>query len=696
MRKLLLFCLLVSCAAFIHGVVITQWDFDSQSLTPSIGTGSISLIGGVTNDGYSTGYSTTYGLSTTTYPAQSTNNLTAGIYFEVSTLGYSNISLSWNHRFSNTSANKAVLYYTLDKTASPVVWTAASTLSATAGDSWFQKSYDGSSISSLNSNPNLAFKIVSSFGDAGNTVYMPSKTSSTYAASGKWRFDDIIIQGTPVIPSVQIVADLSHFYSVVNQSSIEQNYTVNGYNMISNLLITAPQYFGIRVGSTGSYGSSVTLTPVLGSISASIEVRFSPTESGTQIGIITHSGTGFNTQELSVTGSTVLPEPTSHVTNLHATQVSYYQLHLNWIDSGGGVLPDGYLIKGSKIAPDSILNPVDGIVQDTKKLTQYVNYGVQDAPIYELDENRVYFFKVFPYTNSGAQINYLTDGDIPEFTVDTAIGPTGTTLSAGDIAFTEYGSDSPDRFAFILLRDITENTKISFTDKGWDGSALMDGEDIFYWRGVGRSYARGEVIHVIEDTLLANEGINNPSFTGFSNNGDQILAFQGATDSPTFIAGFSTSDWLTTGVPTNNSSYLPTSLMIGETALGFSSEIDNGYYNGAVLSGTAQEIRESINDPNNWIRSNSLTGFTFPAYTFSVSSPIVEKVSITKIGITTAQLSWSSFSGATSYNIYYSDTPSTSDRDWQLYQSGVVDTFLEVSFPSDNTIRRFFYIKANH
>jgi hypothetical protein len=671
-------------------IVITQWDFEAQTLSPSIGTGTISLIGNVTNDGFSTGYNTTYGWSTTNYPAQSTNNLTAGIYFEVSTTGYNYITLSWSHRHSNTSANRAILYYTLDKTASPPTWVQAGIYDANNGDTWFQRTYDGSTIRQLGSNPNLAFKIVSSFADAGNSVYMPSKTTSTYAASGKWRFDSIIVDGTPILPVVDITSAMVSFHAPVNSVSDTQSYSLNGYNLTSDLTVNAPLYFEIREQGTSTFSNSLSLTPTIGSISTTIEVRYRPTESGTHNGFISHSGNGFTTQDLSVSGTTILLEPTSHVTSFSSSNISYFQLHLDWVDSQGSILPTGYLIKGSKVAPDSITFPVDGVIEDTKKLTKYVVYGVQSLLIDGLDENQPYYFKIFPYTNSGSVIDYKTDGLVPLLSVSTIAGPIGTSLVPGDIAFVEYSSDSPDHFSFILLREITENTKINFTDKAWDGSALLSGEDIYYWRGTGRSYAAGEVIHIEEDSIYSDEGFVDPNLSGFSNNGDQILAFQGDTLTPSFIAGFSTTNWISSGVPTNNDSYLPVVLLLGDTALGFSTEIDNGCYNNIVTSGSPPQLREAINDPANWIRDNSLSNISFPNWNLVIEYASVSNIAMQKIDDMTVRISWSIPSGCQSCNLYSTTEPAGAfPGTWQVIQTGITNNYIDI--PENHLTQKVFY-----
>ena len=177
MGRNLFICLFIVSVISINATIITEWNFESESLNPSTGSGTVSRIGGVAHDTFNDGYDDSeYAWSTTSYPAQSTNNLSGGIKIEVSTIGYTDIYFSWVTRHSNTSANREVLFYTLDKTAVPPVWIQAGVYNAASGDDWFARSFDGRSIPGLNNNANLAFKIVSAFSNAANTAAFSNLT----------------------------------------------------------------------------------------------------------------------------------------------------------------------------------------------------------------------------------------------------------------------------------------------------------------------------------------------------------------------------------------------------------------------------------------------------------------------------------------------------------------------------------------
>ena len=116
------FCLATTFAA--QADTITQWNFNNQTTAPSTGSGSLVLVGGVTDNSFSletdaTNTSsdpagTNYTYSTTNYPAQGTASQTAGAEFDVSTAGYQSISIYFDIRTSNTSSKYYILQYSID------------------------------------------------------------------------------------------------------------------------------------------------------------------------------------------------------------------------------------------------------------------------------------------------------------------------------------------------------------------------------------------------------------------------------------------------------------------------------------------------------------------------------------------------------------------------------------------------------
>lgn len=214
MRYNRLWVLAMLAAGNVQAADITQWNFNSVpadaststgSLIASVGVGSLNTLGSVTQtfaSGTSNGGSSDpittddTGLSTLTYAAQGTNNKLTGVQFNVSTLGFENIAVSYDLRHSNTSSRYEQFQYSLDGTN----FVDFALFDGNAGDTWFNgRTVDLSAISGADNNANFAFRVVSAFAP-GTSAYAAANTGSSYATSGTWRFDMVTVSGSAVAP----------------------------------------------------------------------------------------------------------------------------------------------------------------------------------------------------------------------------------------------------------------------------------------------------------------------------------------------------------------------------------------------------------------------------------------------------------------------------------------------------------------
>lgn len=106
-------------------------------------------------------------------------------------------------------------------------------------------------------------------------------------------------------------------------------------------------------------------------------------------------------------GTGLLDEPTNHVTDFSANTIT-----LQWTDAVGTVLPDAYLIKMSSTGFNSITAPVDGTAESDGFWTKNVTYGIEKAVFGNLSPGTTYYFKMWGYTGSEAGIDYKTDGEV--------------------------------------------------------------------------------------------------------------------------------------------------------------------------------------------------------------------------------------------------------------------------------------------
>ncbi|MEI9864670.1 MAG: immunoglobulin domain-containing protein [Limisphaerales bacterium] len=195
-------------------VVFAQWNFNSSPAdantatgltSPSIGSGIASLAGGIAGsfvggdaalDPAPTADNTAW--TTTTYPASTANNKTAGVQFKTSTVGMQNIVVSWSQRSSNTGGKYFRLQYSTNG-INFMDFPAAMTV--TTGFTAFTNSL--TSIPGVNNNSNFVFRIVAEFestaASTANASYVAAST--TYATTGTTRFDMVTVSGTSIPPN---------------------------------------------------------------------------------------------------------------------------------------------------------------------------------------------------------------------------------------------------------------------------------------------------------------------------------------------------------------------------------------------------------------------------------------------------------------------------------------------------------------
>jgi endonuclease/exonuclease/phosphatase family metal-dependent hydrolase len=192
-------------------LIIAQWNFNSLApdtnvatglTTPSLGSGTAALIGGTTAT-FATGSagdpasSDNSAWNTSSYPAATANNKTAGVQFNVSTVGKQNIVVTWDERVSNTGSKYVRLQYTTNGITFFDFPTATAINAATVFES---KTNNLSAFVGVNNNPNFAFRIVAEFessaASTANANYIGA--AGTYGTSGTVRFDMVTVIGTTI------------------------------------------------------------------------------------------------------------------------------------------------------------------------------------------------------------------------------------------------------------------------------------------------------------------------------------------------------------------------------------------------------------------------------------------------------------------------------------------------------------------
>lgn len=103
------------------------------------------------------------------------------------------------------------------------------------------------------------------------------------------------------------------------------------------------------------------------------------------------------------------PEPSNYPTQFTAAPDGV-DVYVVWQDATGAQLPSKYLVLAST---GNITVPVDGTPVPDSDLAKNVPYGINGVVFEGLEPNTTYHFAIFPYTNSGSNIDYKTDGTYP-------------------------------------------------------------------------------------------------------------------------------------------------------------------------------------------------------------------------------------------------------------------------------------------
>lgn len=195
MKKLFTFFAVASFAAVSAQTTLTEWNFDSSNLTPSFGSGTVSLVN--TKESLQTGAnscncafvagnpSSGKAYTITGFPAQGTGSGTAGIQFKVSSAQYENIAISADILGSNTAANRVQFQYSTDGTT----WTSLGNPTLLTAGTWSTMS--NSLNSNADNNAELAFRIVTIFDPSNPVGYTAIGASSNYGPGGTLRFDNV-------------------------------------------------------------------------------------------------------------------------------------------------------------------------------------------------------------------------------------------------------------------------------------------------------------------------------------------------------------------------------------------------------------------------------------------------------------------------------------------------------------------------
>ena len=303
----------------------------SVTAASSLGTNFVTLNGNVTSDGGSTvtergfGYRTTTGATTNdnrTLVPGTTGTYSTNLSGLLLNTRYFYIAYAINSL--GTSVSSETNFWTLaNRPASPAIGNISSTnltlnigggdgnpaatayaILVTNGNSYVQPNgaigvtavYQTSNtwatvtVSNLSPSTTYGFAAIATNGAGTATAFSPT---------------NVITTGASVLPAITATPGTLNFGPVlVNGTSPNLNYSASAINLSADLTVAASANFQVSTNSATGFASTLTLTPVAGTVpSTTVFVRFNPTAQTGYSGFITNSSPGAATQTVSVSGA---------------------------------------------------------------------------------------------------------------------------------------------------------------------------------------------------------------------------------------------------------------------------------------------------------------------------------------------------------------------------------------------------------
>ncbi|NVO10448.1 MAG: endonuclease [Bacteroidales bacterium] len=224
-------------------------------------------------------------------------------------------------------------------------------------------------------------------------------------------------------------------------------------NVTDNISVTSVTLQWCTNGT--SFGNSITMN-VSGApnyVTAS-PIPAQPTGTTVTYRIVAVDNDANSTTSVAYSYNVVKNEPTNYPTSLSTGTSTSTSITLNWTDASAAVTPDGYLIKASAVSLAAITDPIDGNVVANSLLIKNVAQGLQTIKFSGLNPATTYYFKIYPYTNSLANINYKTSATPPSISGTTLAGGTGS--CATDLIISEYVEGSSNN----KYLEISNNTGV--------------------------------------------------------------------------------------------------------------------------------------------------------------------------------------------------------------------------------------------
>ncbi len=265
-----------------------------------------------------------------------------------------------------------------------------------------------------------------------------ANSTVTIATTAKRAFIDNVKVYYMSSPTLSATTLASFGEVAIGTTAGPKTFTLTGSNLTGNVTVGALNGFTYATTETGTYASSLPLTPSGGSINQTIYVKFTPTAVQSYDGNIAISGGGATSINVAVQGSGILAAPTA----IAATNVSANGFTANWSAVAGAT---GYQLN---VYTKTGTNATDLII------SEYVE-GSSNNKYLEI------------FNGTGSQVN-LSDYKVELYSNGASTASSTLTLSGTLNNNSTYVIGYPD--GTIYTPNVTSNTVANFN--GDDAIAL--------------------------------------------------------------------------------------------------------------------------------------------------------------------------------------------------------------------------------
>lgn len=216
-----------------------------------------------------------------------------------------------------------------------------------------------------------SLSITPSGGSVSRTIYVrfnPNASGTvtgnvTNASSGATtRNVSVSGNGINPTPDVDVSPNSLSFGNQIINTSATQSYELTGSYLTANVTVTAPSGYTVSTSQSGTYTSTLTVTPIGGDVDQTIWVKFTPTQAISYSGNVSNASSGASTANVAVSGTGFIQGP---LINVVPNSLSFGNQIINTSAT------QSYLLTGSYLTANVTVTAPSGFTVSTSQSGTY-------------------------------------------------------------------------------------------------------------------------------------------------------------------------------------------------------------------------------------------------------------------------------------------------------------------------------------